>query len=170
MVQDLYKSDDSWMKELDLSDKDQVSRALDVRDAAAFNGLVGIHFLQVEPDCTIGYLDITDKHFQPFGVVHGGVTLSLIEAVASRAVDSRVDLTKERPFGIHIEVDHKKPGKVGRLRCSATFDRQEKNKQFWKVQVKDDEDDVVSEGIFVTKIVSLERLAQKDRERRMRAQ
>lgn len=169
MVQDLYKSDDSWMDAIDLSDRDQVSQALDERDAAAFNGLVGIHFLQVDGDCTIGYLDITEKHFQPFGVVHGGVTLSLIEAVASRAVDARVDLTKERPFGVHIEVDHKKPGKVGRLRCSATFSHQEKNKQFWDVRVIDDEDETVSEGVFVTKIVSLERLAQKDEERRMRA-
>lgn len=77
----------------------------------------------------------------------------------------RTDFSKERPFGVHIEVDHKKPGKQGVLRATATFDRQEKNKQIWNVEVRDEDDDIVSDGIFITKIVSLERLAQKEKER-----
>ena len=95
----------------------------------------------------------------------GGVTLALVEAAASRAVDMRADYEKERPFGVHIEIDHKKPGRQGVLRAIATFDHQEKNKQIWNIEVRDEDDDIVSDGIFVTKIVSLERLAQKQAER-----
>ncbi len=164
-MKDLYTTDDSWMDEVDFSDREQRVAALDARDATSFNGKMCIRFPYQSADKTIAELDIAPDLYQPFGFLHGGVTLALIEAAASRAVDLRAEFEKERPFGVHIEVDHKKPGKQGVLRAIATFDRQEKNKQFWNVEVRDEEDDIVSDGIFVTKIVSLERLAQKQAER-----
>lgn len=163
-MKDVYTTDNSWMDEVDFSDHEQRISALDARDAESFNGMLGIRFPFQSADKTIAELDISPNLFQPFGFLHGGVTLALIEAVASRAVDLRADYEKERPFGVHIEVDHKKPGKQGVLRAIATFDHQEKNKQIWNVEVRDEVDDIVSEGIFVTKIVSLERLAQKQAE------
>ena len=38
-------------------------------------------------------------------------------------------------------------------------------KQYWNVTAYDDAGDVVSDGVIMTKIVSLDRLAQKERER-----
>ncbi len=160
----LYQTDNSWMQGIDFSNQDQTISALDERDFDGFNGYLGVRFLEQSPEKTVAALDISEKLFQPFGFLHGGVTLALIEAAASRAVDLRTDLAKERPFGISISVDHKKPGKSGMLRAVAEFSHQEKNKQFWNVKALDDEDDIVSEGIFVTKIVSLERLREKDNE------
>ncbi len=154
------------MRGIDFSNQNQTISALDKRDSYGFNGFLGVRFLEQGPEKAIAALDITENLFQPFGFLHGGVTLALIEAAASRAVDLRTDLTKERPFGVSISVDHKKPGKSGTLRAVAEFSYQEKNKQFWNVKALDDEDDIVSEGIFVTKIVSLERLQEKDNERK----
>ena len=147
----VYTTDNSWMEEVDFSDEEQRCKALDARDEESFNGMLGIRFAEQGPDRT--------------GFLHGGVTLALVEAAASRAVDMRADYEKERPFGVHIEIDHKKPGRQGVLRAIATFDHQEKNKQIWNIEVRDEDDDIVSDGIFVTKIVSLERLAQKQAER-----
>lgn len=58
----------------------------------------------------------------------------------------RADYEKERPFGVHIEIDHKKPGRQGVLRAIATFDHQDKNKQIWNIEVRDEDDDIVSDG------------------------
>lgn len=164
-MKDLYTTDNSWMETVDFSNIDERTKALDARDARSFNGKLGVRFPYQSADKTIAELDITPELFQPFGFLHGGVTLALIEAAASRAVDLRADFEKERPFGVHIEVDHKKPGRQGVLRAIATFDHEEKNKQFWNIEVRDEVDEIVSDGIFVTKIVSLERLAQKQAER-----
>ena len=161
----VYTTDNSWMEEVDFSDEEQRCKALDARDAESFNGMLGIRFAEQSPDRTVAELDIHPRLFQPFGFLHGGVTLALVEAAASRAVDMRADYEKERPFGVHIEIDHKKPGRQGVLRAIATFDHQEKNKQIWNIEVRDEDDDIVSDVIFVTKIVSLERLAQKQAER-----
>ena len=109
-------------------------------------------------------MPITDAVRQPFGFVHGGATLALLETVGSRAAELRANLEVERPFGIHMDVRHFKAGVEGTVRGVAEIDRVEGNKQFWRVTAYDDAGDVMSSGTFMTKIVSLERLAEKERE------
>ena len=59
----------------------------------------------------------------------------------------------------------------GTLRGVADLDREEVSertgavKQYWNVAAYDDAGDVVSDGVIMTKIVSLARLAQKEQER-----
>lgn len=164
-MSNLYAAETDWMQEIDLTNEAEYLEAVAKRDAVTFNGYLGIRFTEQSADRTIAELDIDSHLFQPFGFLHGGVTLALIEAAGSRAVELRADFTKERVFGIRMEINHKKPGKQGTIRAIASFDHQEKNKQYWNIEVLDDEGDVVSEGTFITKIVSLERLAQKEAER-----
>lgn len=164
-MSDVYTTDDSWMENVDFTDVEQRIAAIDKQCVNTFNGMLGIRFPYLSTDKVVAELDISPRLYQPFGFLHGGVTLALIESAASRAADMRTDFSKERPFGVHIEVDHKKPGKQGVLRATAVFDHQEKNKQIWNVEVRDEDDDIVSDGIFISKIVSLERLAEKERER-----
>lgn len=92
----VYTTDNSWMEEVDFSDEEQRCKALDARDAESFNGMLGIRFAEQSPDRTVAELDIHPRLFQPFGFLHGGVTLALVEAAASRAVDMRADYEKER--------------------------------------------------------------------------
>ena len=60
---------------------------------------------------------------------------------------------------------------VARARKVADLDREEVSertgavKQYWNVAAYDDAGDVVSDGVIMTKIVSLARLAQKEQER-----
>lgn len=110
-------------------------------------------------------MPITSEVLQPFGFLHGGATISLLETAASIGAETLTDLDRERPFGIDVRIRHRKSGKAGTLRGFADLDRVEGNRQYWHVVALDDEDDVVSEGTVVTKIVSLERLAQRERER-----
>ncbi len=107
---------------------------------------------------------------QPYGFVHGGATITLLEAVASAGAAQSVDFACERPFGVDVHVRHRKPGKEGMLRGIADLERTEPSrsggvKQFWAVVAYDDEGDVVSEGTVVVKIVPLSRLEEKERER-----
>ncbi len=116
-------------------------------------------------------MPITPDLHQPFGFLHGGATIALLESAASRGAEENADFETERPFGVDVHVRHRKSGKAGMLRGVAEFDRQETSersgavKQFWNVVAYDDEGDVVSEGVIVTKIVSLAYLASKERER-----
>lgn len=133
----------------------------------AFNELLGIQVESVKPGRVEMSMPITKDHTQPFGFLHGGATLTLLEAAASRGAECTVDPSKERPFGIEINVRHRKSGQVGdTLRGIAELDREElgsygSRKQIWNVTAYDGTGDVVSEGTFTTKVVSLARLAEK---------
>lgn len=118
-----------------------------------------------EPDHVELRMPITPQILQPFGFVHGGATIALIETAASRGATLMANLEKERPFGIESQIRHRKSGKQGFVRAVAKLDHCERNKQFWNVAAYDDEGDVMSDGVFVTKIVTLERLAEIERRR-----
>ena len=98
---------------------------------------------------------------QPYGFVHGGVTLALLETVASKGAEFHTDFSIERPFGIEISARHWKSAREGSLRAVAELSRVEGSRQFWDVAAYDDAGDVVSNGTFVTKVVTLARLREK---------
>ena len=103
-------------------------------------------------------MPIVPEVFQPHGYLHGGATIALLETVASIGTEQNTDFDKERPFGIDVQVRHRKSGEEVSERTGAV-------KQYWNVAAYDDAGDVVSDGVIMTKIVSLARLAQKEQER-----
>ena len=125
--------------------------------------LLGIRFTEATPERCEAVMPITDAVLQPFGFVHGGATLALLETVASRAAELRADLETERPFGTRVDVRHRKSGRAGSVRGVAELERVEGVKQIWRVNAYDDEGDVMSTGTFETKIVTLAYLAEKGR-------
>ncbi len=125
--------------------------------------LLGIRFTETTPERCEAVMPITDAVLQPFGFVHGGATLALLETVASRAAALRADLETERPFGTRVDVRHRKSGRAGSVRGVAELERVEGVKQIWRVNAYDDEGDVMSTGTFETKIVTLAYLAERGR-------
>lgn len=135
-----------------------------------FTEETGITFSVAEKNHVEAEMPITDKIRQPFGFVHGGATLTLLESAASLGAELRANLQVERPFGTEVHVRHVKSGKEGKLRAVADLESESVSKrsgsitQHWAVAAYDDAGDVVSEGEIVTKIVSLARLAQRSKE------
>lgn len=126
---------------------------------------LGITFAEAGPERAVATMPIDKGKLQPMGALAGGATVSLLETVASRAAAERTDFATERCFGYDVEIHHRKPGLSGSLTGVADLFQVNGNSQTWSVTAFDDQDDIVSYGTVVTKIVSLERLAQKDAER-----
>lgn len=126
--------------------------------------VLNIETLVSEYDHVEMRMPITPDVLQPFGFLHGGATIALLESAASLGAANSVDFDKERPFGVDVHVRHKKSGIKGFVKGVADLERTEGNKQFWKVTAYDDEGDILSEGVVMAKIVSLERLEEKKKE------
>lgn len=136
----------------------------------AFADLVRIEEISRSPERVELALPITPDLFQPHGLLHGGVTIALLETAASYGAEERCDFSVEQPFGLETTIRHRKPGRAGMLHGVAELEREEPasfggRKQFWRVVATDDEGDVVSEGTFITKIVTHVHLAEKERQR-----
>ncbi len=124
-----------------------------------------IEFTVAGPERVEAVMPITPAIAQPFGYVHGGATLSLLESVASRGAMERSDLDVELPFGVEVSVRHRKSGVSGSVRGVATFDREEPSKsgkggvrQYWNVTAYDDAGDVMSGGVVMMRVIPKERL------------
>lgn len=134
-----------------------------------------LHIKEIErgPERVELSMPITPDVYQPHGLLHGGVTIALLETAASYGAEERTDFSKELPFGLETTIRHRKPGKTGTLHGVAELEREEPasfggRKQFWHVVATDDEGDIISDGIFVTKIVTLAHLEEKKRARETR--
>jgi len=130
-----------------------------------FSQELGIQFVSASSEGAEARMPITDKIRQPFGFVHGGATLALLETVGSQAAACTIDLSVERVFGIRMDVRHKKSGKEGWVHGVARLSHEKGPHQYWEVTAYDDEGDVMSEGIFETKRVPLAYLAEKEARR-----
>ena len=125
-------------------------------------GLVGelrIRFTREEPGRVEAEMPITDAIRQPYGLVHGGATLALLETVASRGSELAADLSREQPYGVDVHVRHRAPGREGTLHAEAQLDREEPSskghrKLWWRVRATDDVGAVISEGEILCLLVA----------------
>ncbi len=140
--------------------------ALTPQDSLEKDGLVtllGIRITELDKTHCCAEMPITPAIMQPFGFVHGGATLTLLETVGSRAARERSHPETEATFGIHMDVRHIKSGVAGTVYGSATLESTDGAKQYWHVEARDDSGAIMSLGTFTTKTVTWEYLEEKRR-------
>lgn len=149
-------------------------RALEVmhkRESSGFAHTLGIRFTKATADYVEAVMPITPALLQPFGFLHGGATLALLETVASAGGELACDGETEQPFGVESTIRHKKSGREGDVvrGVARLADRKPSSyvgyKLYWEVTAYDGVGDVLSEGTFVVKVVPKDYLAQKLAER-----
>lgn len=86
-------------------------------------GLLGGELLEVDDDYLTLRLPITDKVRQPYGLLHGGISLFLIETAASSHAAYGVDLTQVQPVGIEVNASHLRSATEGTVRAVARLVR-----------------------------------------------
>lgn len=128
---------------------------------------MGFEIREIEKGHIEATMPVDPRFYQDYGIQHGGATLAFLESMASVGTISYVNPEVEQPFGIEIQARHRKPARSGMLHGTAILNRREGNKLYWDVAAYDEEGDVISDGVFMTKIVSYERLREKEREREL---
>ena len=130
------------------------------------NSVLGLTAVSESLDEVRFDMPVTPACMQPFGYVHGGATLALLEACASRGAELATDMDVELCFGIHADIAHVKNCQGGTVHGCARLIGEEDvgrrgRKQHWRVEATDDAGDIMSEGTFTTQIVPLDYLASK---------
>lgn len=127
---------------------------------------LGLRVLEESPTYVLMEMPVTDALVQPFGFLHGGATISLLESAASWAAALGADFATERAFGSHIDVHHLNSVTGGLVRGSATLEStrdlgERGSKQTWAVEAKDEQGRTVSCGTITTRTVSLRYLSSR---------
>jgi uncharacterized protein (TIGR00369 family) len=81
-------------------------------DASGFDlentimGTLGIEITEYTPEKVVATMPVTPKTHQPFGLLHGGVSVVIAETVASAGSYQFIDAAKQRAVGLEINANH----------------------------------------------------------------
>lgn len=110
-----------------------------------FNKLIGLRLEEATPDRVVATIPVTPDLHQPYGLVHGGVYSTVVEATAS--VGAALWLgDRGRAVGIGNQTEFLRPVRDGVLRVVATPIKRGRSTQLWQVEVTDDHGQLAAHG------------------------
>jgi uncharacterized protein (TIGR00369 family) len=104
--------------------------------------LLGIEIEEMDPERVTATMPVTPDHHQPFGLLHGGVSVVLAESAASVG-GHLASPSGHSAVGIEINANHVRPVREGRLTATATPLHTGSTTQVWDVKITDEEDQLV---------------------------
>ena len=111
-----------------------------------FNNALGLQFTKAAPDEYVAEIEITDRHLQPYGLVHGGVYAGMIETLCSTGAALTVWGENKTTVGLENNTSFLKAVRGGRLRCTARPLLLGKRTHVWEAGIHDDQGRLVASG------------------------
>lgn len=101
-----------------------------------FHTALGMTIEEVAPDRVVVSLSVGPHLHQPYGLMHGGVSLALAESAAS--IGANVACTEGKAaLGQEINANHLRSVREGTVRAVATPIHIGRTSQVWSVEVRD---------------------------------
>lgn len=104
--------------------------------------LLGIEIEEMGPERVTATMPVTPDHHQPFGLLHGGVSVVLAETAASVGAYLAAPEGKGAA-GIEVNANHVRPMREGTLTATATPLHTGQTTQVWEVKLRDEADRLV---------------------------
>jgi 1,4-dihydroxy-2-naphthoyl-CoA hydrolase len=89
------------------------------RGRRSLSGYLGIRITEVGPDFVRATMPVTEHTRQPFGVLHGGASVTLAETVGSLASTMCVDTERSMCLGQDINANHLRAVSSGMVTATA---------------------------------------------------
>lgn len=104
-------------------------------DLGGVAGLLDIELVETSPEKVTATMPVTPSHHQPFGVLHGGVSVVLAESVAS--VGAYLAAPEGyTAVGMEVNANHVRSVKKGRLAAVATPLHTGSTTHVWEVKIR----------------------------------
>src|SRR3954463_3309933 len=105
-----------------MADSKSIPLLADLRGLAT-RGLadaLGIDVLELTPSRVVATMPVDQRTRQPFGILHGGASVSLAETVASLGATANVDRQEFAAVGLEINANHVRAKRDGYVTATAT--------------------------------------------------
>lgn len=100
---------------------------------------LGMEFVTLEPDEVVATMPVDARHHQPLGFLHGGVSVTLAESVAT--IGGWLNCAPGKgAFGSEISASHLRPKRSGTLTAVGRPLHRGRSSQVWQVEIRDEED------------------------------
>ena len=109
------------------------------------NAALGFELVEAGPDRVVMAWDVGEQHLQPFGVVHGGVYCSVVEASASWGAALWLG-DRGSVVGVANHTNFLRAAREGRMTAVATPIHRGRSQQLWLVEVTGEDEKAVARG------------------------
>ena len=116
---------------------------LTARGAASMPGLLGIRFTEVGPDYLRASMPVHERTHQPFGLLHGGASVTLAETVGSVASMLCVDPERYLCVGQEINANHLRGLSSGSVIATARPWHLGGRSHVWHIEIRDERERLV---------------------------
>lgn len=98
-----------------------------------------IRIEEIKDNALIGSMPVDHRTVQPYGILHGGASVTLSETLGSLAAHMTIDETKYQTVGLEVNANHIKSVRQGRVKGVAKPIHIGKNTQVWEIKIFDEE-------------------------------
>ncbi|HNX92824.1 MAG TPA: hotdog fold thioesterase [Syntrophomonas sp.] len=106
-------------------------------------GTLGIEIVEYTPERVVAQMPVTPKVHQPFGLLHGGVSVVIAETVASAGSYQFVDVSYQRAVGLEINANHIRSKASGMVHAIGLPVHVGKRTIIWDIRVYDEDENLI---------------------------
>lgn len=136
-----------WKKPFTLSKLNDIGKHCAV-------GHLGIEISAFGDDWLEATMPVDRRTIQPFGLLHGGISVALAETVGSLAGFLCVEEGKA-VVGLDINANHLRPVRQGKVTAKATPINLSKNTHVWQIDIRTEEDKLCCVSRLTLSIITL---------------
>jgi len=111
---------------------------LTARSSRSMPGFLGIRFTEVGPDFLRATMPVNERTHQPFGLLHGGASVTLAETIGSVASMQCVDPDQYLCVGQEINANHLRGLSSGTVTATARPFHLGSRSHVWHIEIRDE--------------------------------
>ena len=115
---------------------------LNERGSRSMPGFLGIRFIEIGSDYLRATMPVNERTHQPFGLLHGGASVTLAETVGSVAAMLCVD-EQFQCVGQEINANHLRGKATGTVTATARAFHLGARSHVWHIEIRDEEERLV---------------------------
>lgn len=104
---------------------------------------LGIEIIKYTPEEVIATMPVTPKTYQPFGIMHGGVSVVIAETVASAGSYQFIDKETQYAVGLEINANHIRSKKDGIVKAIGTPVHTGRKTLVWDIRIYDEQEKLI---------------------------
>jgi uncharacterized protein (TIGR00369 family) len=119
-------------------------------------GTLGIEIVEFTQERVVATMPITDRALQPFGVMHGGVSVVIAETVASAGSYLFIDRKRQKAVGLEINANHIRSVSEGIVKAIGIPVHVGRTTMVWDIRVYDQAEKLVCISRCTIAIINLD--------------
>ncbi|MEX2597500.1 MAG: hotdog fold thioesterase [Salibacteraceae bacterium] len=117
-----------------------------------------IRITEIGVDYLKGSMPVDHRTVQPYGILHGGASVTLAESLGSVAAHLTVDADRYYCVGMEINANHIKPATKGRVIGTAKPFHIGRSSQVWGIEIHDESGQLICVSRITMAVVPKQKL------------